>query len=111
MSHKPPDNEPDPGIRPTHRTAFHQCHCQTAERDDVVNRSMSLDGFIAGPGEAMNWIFDFIAPDAFPEIAAATAAMLIGRRTYECARGRGTPTSLAAKNTVVDGPDPCSPSR
>ena len=49
----------------------------------VVNRSMSLDGFIAGPGHAMNWIFDFMAPDAFPEIAAATGAMLVGRRTWE----------------------------
>ena len=49
----------------------------------VVNRVMSLDGFIAGPGHAMNWIFDFMAPDAFPEIAAATGAMLIGRRTYD----------------------------
>ena len=49
----------------------------------VVNRSMSLDGFIAGPGDAMDWIFDFVAPDQFPEIAAATGAMLIGRRTYE----------------------------
>ena len=52
----------------------------------VVNRSMSLDGFIAGPGHAMNWIFDFMAPDAFPEIAAATGAMLIGRGTYEVAK-------------------------
>ena len=49
----------------------------------VVNRSMSLDGFIAGPGHAMDWIFDFVAPDEFPEIAAATGAMLVGRRTYE----------------------------
>jgi dihydrofolate reductase len=49
----------------------------------VVNRSMSLDGFIAGPGHAMDWVFDFVAPDEFPEIAAATGAMLIGRRTYE----------------------------
>src|SRR5256885_17185353 len=47
---------------------------------------MSLDGFIAGPGDAMNWVFDFMAPDAFPEIAAATGAMLIGRRTYEVAK-------------------------
>ena len=45
----------------------------------VVNRSMSLDGFIAGPGDAMDWVFDFLAPDDFPEIAAATGAMLIGR--------------------------------
>ncbi|WP_228454654.1 dihydrofolate reductase family protein [Streptomyces alkaliphilus] len=49
----------------------------------VVNRSMSLDGFIAGPDHAMDWIFDFVAPDEFPELAAATGAMLIGRRTHE----------------------------
>lgn len=49
----------------------------------VVNRAMSLDGFIAGPGDAMDWIFDFMAPDEFPDIAAATGAMLIGRRTHE----------------------------
>ena len=51
----------------------------------VVNRSMSLDGFIAGPGDAMDWIFDFVTPDAawLTEIAAATGAMLVGRRTYE----------------------------
>src|SRR5690348_18402535 len=51
----------------------------------VVNRTMSLDGFTAGPGDAMDWIFDFIAPieEEFPEIMAATGAMLIGRRTYE----------------------------
>jgi len=42
---------------------------------------MSLDGFIAGPGDAMGWIFEFFAAD--PEIAAATGAMLVGRRTYE----------------------------
>jgi dihydrofolate reductase len=46
----------------------------------VINRAMSLDGFIAAPGD---WIFDFMAPDAFPEIAAATGAFLCGRRTYE----------------------------
>ena len=51
----------------------------------VVNRSMSLDGFIAGPGDAMDWIFDFIEPNAdwMTEIAAATGAMIVGRRTDE----------------------------
>ena len=51
----------------------------------VVNRSMSLDGFIAGPGDAMDWIFDFVRSDApwLTEIAAATGAMLVGRRTDE----------------------------
>jgi dihydrofolate reductase len=53
----------------------------------VVNRSMSLDGFIAGPGHTMDWgprrIADFVAPDDIAEIAAATGAMLIGRRTWD----------------------------
>jgi dihydrofolate reductase len=61
-------------------------HASAVSGKVVVNRSMSLDGFIAGPGDAMSWIFDFMAADAFPEIAAATGAMLIGRRTYEVAR-------------------------
>src|SRR5262249_27532669 len=58
----------------------------TGDGKVVVNRSMSLDGFIAGPGDAMGWVFDYLAPDAHPEIAAATGAMLIGRRTYEVGR-------------------------
>lgn len=51
----------------------------------VVYRSMSLDGFIAGPGDAMDWIFEFIQPDApwLTDIAATTGAMLVGRRTDE----------------------------
>jgi dihydrofolate reductase len=51
----------------------------------VVNRTMSLDGFTAGPGDAMDWIFDFIGPieQEFPEIMAATGAMLVGRRTHD----------------------------
>src|SRR5215210_3082077 len=54
----------------------------------VVNRSMSLDGFIAGPGHTMDWgggrpLADFVAPEDVAEIAAATGAMLVGRRTWE----------------------------
>ncbi len=41
--------------------------------------------YIAGPGDAMDWIFDFVAPDAvwLTETVAATGAMLVGRRTDE----------------------------
>jgi dihydrofolate reductase len=51
----------------------------------VVTRAMSLDGFIAGPDDAMDWIFDFIEPNdaVSAETAGATGAMLIGRRTDE----------------------------
>lgn len=54
----------------------------------VVNRCMSLDGFIAGPGDSMDWgggraLADFVGPEDFTEVAAATGAMLIGRRTWD----------------------------
>ena len=54
----------------------------------VVNRCMSLDGFIAGPGHSMDFgggraVADFVDPDDLAEIAAATGAMLVGRRTWE----------------------------
>lgn len=51
----------------------------------VVNRSMSLDGFIAGPGHAMDWgpLAGLVAPEDVAGIAAETGAMLVGRRTWE----------------------------
>ena len=67
----------------------------------VVNRSMSLDGFIAGPGDAMDWVFDFVAPDEFPDVAAATGAMLIGRQTYEVGK-RGIETASRGKISGED---------
>lgn len=49
----------------------------------VVNRSMSLDGFIAGPGDAMDWVFDSGAQAVSARYAPATGAMLVGRRTWD----------------------------
>ncbi|HEX4188616.1 MAG TPA: dihydrofolate reductase family protein [Solirubrobacteraceae bacterium] len=54
----------------------------------VVNRCMSLDGFIAAAGHVMDWgggrqLADFVGPDELHEIAAATGAMLVGRRTAD----------------------------
>lgn len=61
----------------------------------VVNRSMSLDGFIAGPDHAMDWVMEY--PMEFPEVMAATGAMLIGRGTYDAAR------RMSAEDTSYDG--------
>lgn len=85
----------------------------------VVNRAMSLDGFTAGPGDAMDWIFDYMrggVEEQFPEIMAATGAMLIGRRTYEVGkRLAGEPGSEPAydggpefvlTHEPPDSPDP-----
>lgn len=49
----------------------------------VVNRAMSLDGFIAGPDHAMDWVLEYTKKFSFPEVMAATGAMLVGRGTYE----------------------------
>ena len=49
----------------------------------VVNRAMSLDGFIAGPGDAMDWIGDLVPHDVVAEVATATGAMLVCRRTWD----------------------------
>ncbi|MFR9806267.1 dihydrofolate reductase family protein [Pseudonocardia sp. RS010] len=49
----------------------------------VVNRAMSLDGFVAGPDDAMDWIFEHPDNDTFPEVMQATGAMLVGRGTHE----------------------------
>jgi dihydrofolate reductase len=45
---------------------------------------MSLDGFIAAPGDDMRWIFDvFGASETVDEIIGTTGAIIMGRRTYE----------------------------
>lgn len=60
----------------------------TANGKVVVNRAMSLDGFIAGPADDMSWgsgrpLADYLAPEDFTAVAAATGAMLVGRRTWD----------------------------
>ncbi|GAA2082054.1 dihydrofolate reductase family protein [Streptomyces albiaxialis] len=63
----------------------------------VVNRAMSLDGFIAGPGHAMDWVGEHMTSETFPEVVAATGAMLVGRGTYDVAQG------MSDENTSYDG--------
>ena len=47
----------------------------------VVNRAVSVDGSIAGPGDEMRWIRDLAPREEVAKAAAATGAMLIGRST------------------------------
>jgi dihydrofolate reductase len=58
---------------------------------------MSVDGFIAGPDHAMDWVFDYMKDDLFPEVMAATGAMLIGRGTHEVAK------RMSVEDTEYDG--------
>ena len=65
----------------------------------VVNRAMSLDGFIAGPDNAMDWVIEY-NQYAFQEVMQATGAMLVGRGTYEVGKqisGTRTPTTTGGR--------------
>ena len=62
-----------------------------------VNRAMSLDGFIAGPDDAMGWVLELMRSDPFPEVMPTTGAMLLGRRTHEVA------STMSAEDTDYDG--------
>jgi dihydrofolate reductase len=73
----------------------HPLRLSTGTGKVVVNRAMSLDGFIAGPDHAMDWILDLMSAD--PEAMAATGAMLIGRGTYEVGK------QMADEDTTYDG--------
>lgn len=46
--------------------------------------TMSLDGLIAGPGDAVAWVYDYPERSAVAdEVIATTGALIVGRRTYE----------------------------
>ena len=52
----------------------------------VWHVTMSLDGFIAGPEDAMEWVFDYFSEEAnatASEVIETTGAILMGRHTYE----------------------------
>jgi len=45
--------------------------------------TMSLDGYIAGPGGDMSWLTEYLGPDPLvPEIISQIGALLIGNRTF-----------------------------
>lgn len=51
----------------------------------IWQTAMSLDGFIAGPDDAMEWVFEYDEPGpdpAFEEMVAGIGALLVGKRTY-----------------------------
>jgi RibD C-terminal domain len=52
----------------------------------VWHVTMSLDGFIAGPDDAMDWVFDYFSEaedETAGEVIETTGAIIMGRHTYE----------------------------
>jgi RibD C-terminal domain len=72
---------------------------------------MSLDGFIAGPGDAMEWAFEDWSDEDEPdemidEVVRSTGALLVGRRTQDV-EDREQPGFLGATKRSADR-DPLS---
>ena len=70
----------------------------------VVNRTMSLDGFVSGPDDAMDWVFEFTHPSEIPAVMAATDAMLCGRRSYDVGQRDAGKLSGEAYGGLWSGP-------
>jgi len=55
-----------------------------------ITTTISLDGYMAGPGGDMDWVFEYAgdAPaDVVDEMIETTGAILAGRRSYDVGRG------------------------
>lgn len=49
----------------------------------LYSASMSLDGFIAGPGSDMSWLSPYLGPNPYvDELVGEVGAILAGRRTF-----------------------------
>ncbi|GHO82645.1 deaminase [Dictyobacter formicarum] len=54
--------------------------------------TMSLDGFIAGPDDGMDWVARFAGPNpVVNQVIRTTGAVLSGRRSYNVGRKPGLP--------------------
>ena len=61
----------------------------------VWSATMSLDGFIAGPDDAMGWVFDHSGPNpTVDEVISRTGAALAGRRSWDVGRLDEAPVKL-----------------
>ncbi len=87
--------------------------------------AVSLDGFIAGPGDDLSWLGE-VDPTVkgdpgtvdFPEFLGQTGALLMGRRTYDVVMGFGVewpygsiPVGVATTRPILDGPPTVSACR
>lgn len=62
----------------------------------IAGATMSLDGFIAGPNDAMDWVFAYPGEPSMPNaideyIIETTGAVLVGRRCYDVGQRAARP--------------------
>ncbi|MFF7173436.1 dihydrofolate reductase family protein [Streptomyces pseudovenezuelae] len=75
---------PHPVSTRTHATSGAETAPQTAAGKVLWHFTMSLDGFVAGPGHTMDWMTGFsFRPGLVEEYAATTGAVLGGRDGWD----------------------------
>lgn len=70
--------------------------------------AMSLDGFVAGPDDAMEWVFRYSddSNEMADELISGTGAILSGRRSYDVSRKPGqVPEATEAFAGAWHGPE------
>jgi dihydrofolate reductase len=74
---------------------------QTADGKVLWHFTMSLDGFVAGPNHAMDWLTGFSArPGLEDEYIQTTGAVLAGRDSFDSAIGDSRPYGDAWQGSV-----------
>lgn len=76
----------------------------------MVNAAMSLDGYIAGPNDEMDWVFDHrFLPDEpigqIDDIIASTGAILSGRGSYDVGQASQREETSSAFGGRWSGPE------
>lgn len=69
----------------------------------LVHVTMTLDGYIAGPNDEMDWVFgyaDDMSKELENEVIARTGATLGGRRAYEIGRQAERPEMRAVRRPM-----------
>jgi dihydrofolate reductase len=71
----------------------------------IWHTTMSLDGFIAGPGDSMDWMLGFGEEnDEVNELVKRIGAVLAGRRTYDVGAVQGRPEFRRPYGGAFSGP-------
>ncbi len=73
----------------------------------LAHTTMSLDGFIAGPNDEMDWVFEHAAdvpPGIVDDVIRRTGAILGGRRGYELGRRAERPETAKPFGGRWEGP-------
>ena len=77
----------------------------------LYSATMSLDGFIAGPGGDMSWLTEYLGPNpTVDELIGQIGALLVGNRTFGGDDPhRGTPRRASRSAAGGPGRSSCSP--